>query len=153
MKSPRAFSLVEVVLALGIFAFAIIALFGLISASLQSSRESASDLSLGLMTQTVSSVLKMEGFASAATNAAYGTNTSDIFFFNSDGELARGAGGKPVSAAQTNSFFTCAVTRVQPAGLSTTNALAFRVVFSWPHNAPRAQRQTRTVLTSLANYE
>jgi len=148
--NKRAFSLIEVVIAVGIFAFAVVAIFGLMSVGLRSGRESANDLALGLMTQTVSSVLRVQGFSSNLNNAAYGSaNTTPNFYFNLDGDLARDASGVPSTTASTN-YYGCAVAR-SSASFQTTNAMLLRLVFTWPMQAPPANRQTRVVLTSMVN--
>lgn len=153
MKTSRAFSLIEIVIAVGIFAFSLVAILGLMSVGLRSGRESANDLALGLMTQTVSSILHLQGFSSNLNNAAYASNnTGPNFYFSLDGDLARDSSGKPATAASTNNY-ACVVARCSPASFATTNAILFRLVFSWPMQAPADNRQTRVVLTSVANDE
>lgn len=154
MKSRHGFTLVEVVMALGIFTFAVIALFGLMSVGLRSGKESASDLALGLMTQTASSVLQSQGFREVLTNTRYGSSdlTPDLYF-NNDGDLTLDGAGKPATQPATADVYACAIQRCAPGSMATTNATLLRMVFSWPLSAPVTNRQTKSILTSLANHE
>lgn len=141
-------------MALGIFAFAIIALFGLMSVGLRSGKESASDLALGLMTQTASSVLHSQGFGEVSTNARYGsTDTTPDLYFNNDGDMRADGSGRPATQPAANDVYACAIQRCAPGAMTTTNAVLMRMVFSWPLSAPATNRQTKTILTSLANNE
>lgn len=153
MKFPRGFTLVEVVMALAIFSFAIIALFGLMSAGLRNSRESGADLALGLMTQTAISTLHSEGFTAVEQNSAYGNSNAPDLYFDADGKLIVNAAGQPVTAQPADGLYACTVLRSTPANLSTTNAILLRLEFAWPLSAPVANRQKKTILTSLAKHE
>lgn len=153
MKSPRGFTLIEVVMALGIFAFAIIALFGLMSVGLRNSRESGEDLALGLMTQTVVTALHSEGFASVQQNPMYASATSPALYFDLDGKLIVDASGHPVTTVPADGAYACAVQRSSPTNLNTDKTMLLRLEFSWPLSAPVANRQKKAILTSLAQYD
>lgn len=148
----RGFSLVEVVIAIGIIAFAIVAIFGLMSAGLRNGQESASDLALGMMTQSVSANLRMAGYQAVLSNAAYlPSNTNANFYFNLDGDMALDGAGAPSTAPLSNSYYLCSVARRTITTLPTTNIVFLRLVFSWPLQAPVANQQKRVILTSLGN--
>ncbi len=147
----RAFSLVEVVMAIGIFSFAVVAIFGLMSVGLRGGRESANDLALGLMSQTVSSMLRQQGFSSNSSNSEYAPgNTKPDFYFNLDGDLSRDTNGMPTVVNPATNYYACTVERRSPASFS-TNALVLRLTFSWPMQAPETNRQNRVVLTTVPN--
>ena len=61
--ASRAFSLIEVVLAMGVISFALLAIFGLISVSLKADRESSSDTVLAEMRRQVMGDLRTGTFA------------------------------------------------------------------------------------------
>lgn len=153
MKSPRGFTLIEVVMALAIFSFAIIALFGLMSAGLRNSRESGTDLALGLMSQTAIASLNAEGFTSASQNPSYSDTTSTDFFFDSDGKLIVDASGQPVITQPATGLYACTVLRSAPSNLNTDNTLLLRLEFSWPLSAPITNRQKKAILTSLSRHD
>jgi uncharacterized protein (TIGR02598 family) len=153
MKLPRGFTLVEVVMALAIFSFAIIALFGLMSAGLRNSRESGADLALGLMTQTAISTLNAEGFTAAKQNASYGDATTPDFFFDSDGKLIVNTAGEPVKTQPADGLYACTILRSVPSNLNTTNTILLRLEFAWPLSAPVTNRQKKAILTSLSRHD
>ncbi len=152
MRFPRAFTLVEVVMALAIFSFAIIALVGLMSAGLRNGRESGADLALGLMTQTVASTLHGDSFGPVQLDPRFGNDSPD-FFFDSDGKLIVDGSGVPASSPSAQGLYACTVKRSAPANLNTTNTVLLRMEFSWPLTAPEANRQKKAILTSLANHD
>lgn len=154
MKARSGFTLVEVVMALGIFSFAIIALFGLMSVGLRSGKESASDLALGLMTQTASSVLHAQGFSEVTANSTYSeSNSTPNFYFNNDGDIILDSSGRPSTLPGTNGIYACTVQRRAGGVMATTNSVMVRMVFSWPLSANETNRQKKTILTSLANHD
>ena len=151
--SERAFSLVEVVIAIGLVSFALLALVGLLMTGLRSSRESGEDTSLAFCTETAQELLRAEGFAHASTNAAYAAATP-AFYFDSAGILQTDTNGIPLAAANSESQYGCTVTRRAPAVApvqATTNLLICQLQFVWPLAAPAANRQQRIVPVSLAN--
>ncbi|CAN5384039.1 hypothetical protein BH09VER1_BH09VER1_07260 [soil metagenome] len=151
MKNRRGFSLVEVVLAIGIFSFAIVAIFGLLSVGMRSSKESDNDLAISLMARTVASSLRLEGFSSVLTNAGYVQGgASPKYYFNHEGELAV-TNGVPAATALPDSLYSCTVARATPSGLNTTNVIFLQMKFSWPVQAAATNQQSKTVVTSLVN--
>ncbi len=78
-KTRRGFSLVEVVLALGVIAFAVIAIIGLLSMTLRAGREANEDTILPLMAGRVMDDLRSTPFADL-TNAGHFPDGKQIFF-------------------------------------------------------------------------
>jgi len=148
------FSLVEVVIALGITSFVIIAIIGLLSVGLQTSRESAEDTNLALMTQTTTALLRSRPFSNVFNSPNFGDATAD-YFFDANGDLTRDAAGAPATTTDTNSLFACTISRRTPslAPLSTSNFIYLQYKFTWPLSAPAANRKEKVGVISLANYE
>jgi len=141
---PRnvAFSLVEVVIALGLISFSLMAIMGLFSVGLQSSRESAEDTNLALMTQQVNAWSRSQAF----TNLA---GTNHAFFFDATGEWNRDTNGAPALAARADSHYACTINS-QTSPVS-SNVIYLQYQFEWPLAAPVAKRQHRVVFASRAN--
>jgi uncharacterized protein (TIGR02598 family) len=155
LRGESAFSLVEVVLAIGLFSFALLALVGLLTVGLKGSRESGDDTILSLCTETTQALVRAEGFSQVLTNALYAPgNTTPDFFFDSGGILLTDSAGAPLRTQNTNALYGCLVTRsVAALSQATTNLLVYQLKFVWPLAAPAANRQHRVVPASLANYE
>jgi hypothetical protein len=139
-----AFSLVEVVLALGIFSFAIVAILGLFTVGLQTSRESdqeirAADLTSSLFCRMRSAPgidLTSYGFPFGALTNTGGTlfnaTTSAPLFLKGDGTLAASASAAQVARGfavaafgtydATNRVATVALTLWWPAASAYANA-------------------------------
>jgi uncharacterized protein (TIGR02598 family) len=148
------FSLVEVVIALGITSFVIIAIIGLLSVGLQTSRESAEDMNLALMGQTTASLLRSRTFTNVLNSTNFGDTNAD-YFFDANGALTRDTSGAPATSADTNSLFACTISRRTPslAPLSATNFIYLQYKITWPLSAPAANRKEKVGVISLANYE
>jgi len=149
-RQNRAFSLVEVVLAVGIVAFVLISILGLMSVGIKANRESADDIAISLIVQHVATSLRMEGFANVNANANYApSNTSPDFYYDATGAgSANGAG-----STDANTLYACKVIRSSPATVPTSNVLFLKLEISWPFAAPENNRQKRIVQISLSNRE
>lgn len=156
-KRESAFSLVEVVIAIGLISFAVLSLVGLLLTGLKSTRESGEDTSLAFCTETAQELLRAEGFSSASTKAAYAPGmTNPAFYFDSAGVIQTDTNGVPLASANSESLYGCTVTRRAPAVApvqTTTNFLICQLKFVWPLTAPATNRQQRIVPMSLANYD
>jgi len=152
---PPAFSLVEVVIALGVVSFVLLSMLGLLSTGLQSHRESAEDTNLAFCAETAISLLRSGGFSRAASETAYQeTNATPDFYFDAAGQVQVDSDGKPVKFQNPESHYACTVTRATPTlDQPTANLLYLRLKFSWPLAAPSTARQQRVVITSLAKYD
>lgn len=118
-----AFSLVEVTIALGVIAFAVVSIIGLLAVSFNTSRASASDSAMGSMIGTVMNRFRSQPFDSIA---------GGDFYFDADGALQASQG--PYSA------YKCTVTVIDDpdtAGTGATggaqiNLKRVNLEFTWP---------------------
>lgn len=138
------FSLIEVVIAIGIVSFAMMAILGLFSVGLQSNRESAEDTTLALMSQQMNAWSRSQPF----TNL---TASNTVFFFNAGGELTRTANGDPATTAGIDSHYSCTISP-QTNSVS-TNLIYLQSRYEWPLSAPSTGRQQRVIVASRANEE
>lgn len=120
-----AFSLVEVMIALGVISFAVVSIIGLLAVSLNTSRASASDSAMSSMIGTV-----MNGFRSQPfDNIAKGD-----FYFDAD--------GAPQAGLNQDSVYKCMVTVTEDsdtigngaAGNAQVNLKWVNLEFTWPAN-------------------
>ena len=156
LAHPAGFSLIEVVLALGITSFTIISIIGLLSFGLQNSRESAEDTNLALITQTTTSLLRSQPFTNILNSATFATNNTNAnYFFDVTGDLTRDATGAPATVPNADSLFACTLARRTPplATPGTTNFIYLQYRFTWPLSAPATNRKEKIGLISLANYD
>jgi uncharacterized protein (TIGR02598 family) len=145
-----AFTLVEVVLALAVCSFAVIAILGLFSMGLQSTRESAQDIRAANLATTLISlrtatptndIASLPNFAiptTAFTNTygpAYGTSSTSYV----------GSDGQTTNMANAAFMITCkaGTTPVTGTGLSQVY-----LMLSWPPQAPAAAAEGRYELTT-----
>lgn len=147
-KSPgpdrrSAFSLVEVTMAIGIFAFAIVAVIGLLAVSMNSDKAAASDSVLALMTQDVTARLRGQPFATLAALPGYAdTDLNPDFYYSMEGSLT------PVTHA--DAYYSCRVARRATAS---PNLDCLSLEFRWPKAVPTAQQSSRFVTLSVARYD
>lgn len=128
-----AFSLIEIVLAIGIISFSLLAMFGLVSVSLQSNRASASDTDLASMSRQVLATLRNLPFSSlpSATN----------YYFGPD--------GSPTNSAAA--LYDCAVTLTSDAAIPSGDFKTAQLQFTWPVTAGN-RPNTNIFQISIANY-
>jgi type II secretory pathway pseudopilin PulG len=100
MKIPNqhAFSLVEVVIAIGIISFALLAIMGLMATSQKSDREATDDTLLPAMAAGALDELRLGPFPPSPAT----------FYFNSAGTLQTNGTG-PISSSDANSLYRCEV--------------------------------------------
>ncbi len=146
-SGKTAFSLVEVVLAIGIVSVAILVILGVLSVGLQSSREASEDTFLALSTQQLAAWSKSQTFSNLAVDSLASSNS--VFYFNAQGVLARTSDGAPATAPAADSHYLCTVKK-NLSGIS-TNFLHLQYRFEWPLAAPAPSRQYRIVVASRAN--
>jgi|GEM_PF-2435263 len=149
ISKRSAFSLVEVTIAIGLAAFGIIAMLGLMSSLLATNREAGEETVIASMVEQVSGELRPRPFdppASGADNSLTTLSTSGTtFYFGSDGLLA------PTPA---EALYACQVTLRADAELTTLttsveNRYDAKLEFNWPHPAGK---YTKTFHLSLARY-
>lgn len=123
------FSLVEVSIALGILAFVILAVFGLMGVGLSASKSAQVDTALAAASRFA--------VASLQTNAP-GTLNGTTFLFDYDGK----------SVATTNqAFFQCTVATNSPAA-NAPRLIGLRLQFQYPVSAPANARFTNSLYAS-----
>lgn len=136
MNSPRSprpgFSLVEVVLALGILAFSLVAIIGLMDVGLKASRSAQVDT--------------LESGAARSLVSALRTNDLTTF---SGTTIWLNYDGTP-NASSNGAVYQCVVsTNAPPPGISSTNMIGLQLAIQYPVSAPPAGRLTRTFHASL----
>jgi len=139
-----AFTLTEVVIAIGIFAFAILGILVLMTTALDNARLSATDTALAAMTLEVSTELRSQRFDELF--ARLGSGGDFTAYFQEDGTRVPGAAG---------AHYACRVTGTMDAPGLYTNTTFFvgTLEFSWPLAAP-AERRSRTVIPlKIARYD
>lgn len=163
--NARGFSLVEVVLAIGIFAFAALAIVAMLGQGMKTSRDARLESVAALLSGKVNSTLR--------ASSAWGAPTSDATNFTGGNSLTDIAGGSPatstnyynislsnVSASDPDRQFVMAV-RIEPftaANFSSTNSevnaaldsipaaentVLLNIEVSYPALAPEANRSKR----------
>ncbi len=133
----------EVVLAIGIVAFAMVSILGLVSLSEQASKGATDQTNLALMTQTVSTLLRTSGTSgfqtpyTAVTSLLSGSGNSVYYlnyYFDASGAPSRDtlgnlisgsstliASGSNVSSAVTKPTYVCTVMNKTPSATGVTN--------------------------------
>ena len=171
MKPRRdsGFSLVEITLALGIVAVALVTTMGLLGTGLNSQRLSAEDTTLAAMSEQVLGELraadfdtlwdKVPGIATSKTKPAKPTAVPELttYYFSQE--------GRRVEAKSDLAFYECAVTKkpdpsrqsvdpvTQVPGLGRHNLLMLELKFSAPVSVPSAQRPSqRSLHANIARY-
>ncbi len=133
IANRRAFSLIEVVLALGITSVAIIAIIGLLSVSLQGSREASEDTSAAAILSQIVDGLRAEPFDEMRTSLA---GTGRVFAF--DQEAA------PVALGNTASY-ECRVEEISASG-TPVSLVGIKITIE------TATGEARTSYATIANY-
>jgi uncharacterized protein (TIGR02598 family) len=147
-RSPRnlqpcsAFSLVEVVLALGVVSFALLALVGTLPAGVKALQDSMSESARANTTQQIRAELEQVSFGTNAAGVNYiDTLSQQTNYYSSEGlPLSNSSGAYYMAAFQ-----------VQPATIpgttsnfQSTSAQTIQVILSYPLNAPASSRTQTT---------
>ena len=151
-----AFSLVEVVIALGVIAFAIVAIFGVIPTGLRTSAGAQDETRAAQLAQAVLSTMASQ--AQTQFNSVKlrlddnSTNTIDLaaapaaldIYADNEGKLISASGGAvyAVSVKMDNA----------PAGFDSGYANLVTVSVGWPAAAPTASRTTRSFMRIVSKY-
>lgn len=153
------FSLVEIAIALGIVAFALAGIVGLLSATLKTARSSMDDLLISEMTSDIINTLRKQEFTNISANAA------DIFY---DGSGKRINGVNTTTGVISNmatelaisqgAIYSCAPSVVSDATLEATtnsvvvpNLLKITLAFKWPAGATNSAN-SKTLHAEIARY-
>lgn len=128
-------SLVEVVIALGILAFAIIPIVGLLSMSMSTSNDAQKDTAIAAAARQVLAILR------AQTNFASVAPLTTNLFFTAD--------ATPQAVATNDTAFDCEVITVPR--LTNTNFADVTMRFRWPVGSTPTNN-VRTIEASIANF-
>jgi uncharacterized protein (TIGR02598 family) len=153
-KHPPAFSLVEVVIALGIISFAVIAIVGMLPVALKSSQDSMRETDATLIAQRIFSELKTgsSGNRSVTTdpngisthNINLAANSTNYLAFTQDGTVQTHTN----SANPTPSYdFYAQISISTNTGL--TNLALVQIDITHPPSAPPTARTTNSFVTLL----
>lgn len=139
MASPKnraGFSLVEVVLAIGIIAFCLVAVVGLFSVGQLASQRATDDTSLAAASFQVISKIR------SRTNSALPTN----YFFDLQGRMVPSID----EASYVCEVVSSAVPETEVANIS-TNLARVKIQFTWPASVPQGRRpNTNTFYAALS---
>jgi uncharacterized protein (TIGR02598 family) len=159
MKRWGAFSLVEVVVALGVIAFAIVAIIGLVPTGLQTSHSSQDETraaqiaqllfaSLVSQSQTQFENIQLPVTPAAPLDLSKSTSTATApavqLYADNSGQLSTSAVGASYSVA--------IITNNSPAGFDATYANLVTISVGWPAGAPAASRTTRDFVRIVSKY-
>ena len=160
----RAFSLVEVVLALGVASVALVAVIGLMGVAVNTSSSAGNDTLLVAMTNGVLNDLRSAEFDSLwkdvprnFKNVAVSTGAAvdSTYYFSNEGALVPAA-----SAADFSTQYQCVVKKTpdpasQVAAGKPFNLMKLQLTFTWPVSAntdPAKRPNRQTIYASIARY-
>ena len=136
--SKAGFSLIEVVIALGIFAFCIVAIVGLLPVGMNSVRSVSNENNAIHIASSIEGIWLVAPTNKSIANSAFpitnlyvGATNSSVFYFNEFGEQTDSAG------ASVNMTYT--------ANLSTSLLSSYdvKMIFKWPPHATSANATVR----------
>lgn len=159
LNHQRAFTLVEVVLAVGTTSVAVISLMGMLCLGVTSNRESGQDTTIAGMSTQVMSELRSTPFTALweaepevgvlpPEPASTTSPEPSVFFFTHEGTRQ----AKPDSAT----YYTCTVNKApeestRNPGVGAYQAMDLRLVFTWNNNGGNA-RERQEVHAKIARY-
>lgn len=151
MSSPG-FTLVEVAIALGVFAFAIIALVGLLSAGLQTEKAAHRDTAMGNIVSYVLADLRGSKYAAVTgeTLASPKSSFSRWYEFDADGAFLLSVTSGSAPEPLTNAMYLCTVEGQQ---VSSPKRMQVTATIEFPLQAASANREKQIFATSLTPYE
>jgi len=137
-----AFSLVEVVVALGLFSFCIVAIAGLLTVGLGSTRSVVNESSAVNLASSIFGAWEVQELGTAAltvpglfTNLPpLSSSDSEDFFFDSAGVQTENAEGAALQMTY----------EVEPQGQAPAINTTLKLQFSWPVNGAENAQQTRS---------
>ena len=162
--SARGFSLVEIVLAIGVIGSALVAVLGLLSVGLSSSRSSQDESLIAAMSRQVVGSLRQQQFANNPlfSNVQNTEATIQTAYFDGNGTRLFAANGindiVPTDPLMQNAIYQCTVMAQDvtaslnsPVPSATPHCfLDIKLVFIWPVGATKTN--TLSLRTSLAKY-
>jgi uncharacterized protein (TIGR02598 family) len=154
-RKRAGFSLVEVAISLGIVAFALTGIVGLLSATLKTSKSSMDDMLVSEMTSDIVNTFRKQDFANISSNP---TNV----FFDVSGKRINGvdtttgviSNVSPDTAIALGAVYVCIPTVTSATNLmagTVDNLWNIRLTFRWPAAASSTNSQ-KTVHADIARY-
>ncbi len=131
-RPPFGFALVEIVIAMGVVTFTLVAIIGMLSVGMKSSRESTEDTLIANMATAVLNNLRTTNSYSNLTLPA-----SNEVYFDSMGRWD--TNGSVFGASNSKSLYRCTyVLDNTNATTGGTNLIMARLIFTWPVQAAKA---------------
>lgn len=126
------FTLVEVVVAVGIIAFALTAIIGLTGLAVQGTKDADLYGRLASINRRIAADFQGSAYlAVSGSFAAVGANTTSYYDYY--GTPLTDCYGNPISANKGNKYFQCTVTNATPATGYPGTAKLLRVQIRWPY--------------------
>lgn len=145
-RRTKAFSLVEVVLAIGVVSFAMMAMLGTLPVGLKSVRESRGQVTTANIVRQLQGELQQLSFKADSTDDFSVEKLEDkSFFFSLDGTRMEETAGPYYKASFSVNGVTAPGMTVDPA-----NARSVKVTVSYPMNAAPGDRQESVYSLLLA---
>ena len=136
-RSSHGFSLIEVAIAMGIVAFVLVALMGLLSVGLNSGKKSSED------TQVASMASQLAGLWRNSTSNHLTPKTTRLYYFDRDGQQTN-------TTQAAAAFYACKVVagNVAPSEIAadTTNLVRVQMIFTWPAHLPEGSRPNTNIV-------
>jgi len=162
-NTKQGFSLIEVVVSLGIVAIAVSGVLGVLSTAMTTTKDNDRETMLVSMNDQVMTDLRVVPFDalwqavphSAAISTASSAQTAPedtLYYFTNEAVLI------PGTAPTSDATYLCTVKKTPDAdsqnhGVNGAyNLLKLQLHFSWPLSAPEANRRAAVINTSLARY-
>lgn len=152
----RGFSLVEVVIALGVIAFAIVAILGVVPTGLRTSAGAQDETRAAQLAQAVLSTLVSQA-QTQFSNVQLRLDDSSITTFDLAGapktsKVYADNNGRLVESPATAVYAITIKTDNAPAGFDTGYANLVTVSIGWPATAAPASQTTRNFLRIISKY-
>jgi uncharacterized protein (TIGR02598 family) len=153
----KAFSLAEVVVALGVISFAIVAILGVLPTGLQSGKSSQDETRATQIAQTIfASVSSQASVQFDNVNLLLNDNRTNVAFHLSGSEAipafyADNLGKLTGDATEANYQITI-TTNSAPAGFDAGNANQVTIHVAWPAKAPAAAQTSRDYIQIISKF-
>lgn len=146
LTAQRAFSLVEVVLAIGVVSFAMMAMVGVLPVGLRSAQESHSQVAMANIARQLQGELQQISFRSDSTNALtiYSLTNSPLYYTLEGTKTTSSTDGYYLARFDVNNA------QVSGSSFSGSNARRVTVTLTYPRSAPEANRQQSVFSLLLA---
>jgi len=156
-RDPKGFALVEIIVAIGVAAFTLTAILGLLSAGMKSGKDSMDDTAIANMANFVLSDLRAQSFTKFVDTATSDvlSQTQGIYFDTGGKCLLSGSGASATymneaSALNAGAFYLCQRAIAKP--VIAGDPYKVTLTCSWPVQAPIATRSTKLFYGTLTQY-